>query len=357
MSEMIRSICKYTFKRKLFTALIFVIVIFSAVFSAFTLRLGTAFAYDSTTEDGYFTYVFSGSTDGDIVTDRFNGYFADYGFVKKTIIPTDRTYALSYGDKDIESSAFYTLCDETTYGQLSEPERYFSLKDVIDGAKYIVLSSSFAEELGVTESGETLFVNGVGYEVKAIGDLMGDGGWNTGDFVVISCEELALAGENVSCSVYLEKEISNSKLKKIAEKSGTSVNIPEKGKFVTVFLILSVAICALFAVNVGVLFNAFISANDKYYAVFKILGITTGKLTAAMAFPCAAIAVAGAALGVGVDFAIALFSTILEKSVYLTAWGIVAVMLINIVSAFIGAAVACYRHAVAVPAENLRRSE
>lgn len=51
MAYLIRSIIKFTFNKKLFTALILVIVIFSAVFSAFTVRLGTAFAYDGTTEE------------------------------------------------------------------------------------------------------------------------------------------------------------------------------------------------------------------------------------------------------------------------------------------------------------------
>lgn len=51
MAYLIRSIIKFTFNKKIFTALILVIVIFSAVFSAFTVRLGTAFAYDGTTEE------------------------------------------------------------------------------------------------------------------------------------------------------------------------------------------------------------------------------------------------------------------------------------------------------------------
>lgn len=51
MAYLIRSIIKFTFNKNIFTALILVIVIFSAVFAAFTVRLGTAFAYDSTVEE------------------------------------------------------------------------------------------------------------------------------------------------------------------------------------------------------------------------------------------------------------------------------------------------------------------
>lgn len=54
MAYLIRSIIKFTFNKKIFTALILVIVIFSAVFTAFTVRLGTAFAYDGTKEGDHY---------------------------------------------------------------------------------------------------------------------------------------------------------------------------------------------------------------------------------------------------------------------------------------------------------------
>lgn len=357
MAYLIRSIIKFTFNKKIFTALILVIVIFSAVFTAFTVRLGTAFAYDGTKEGDHYKYVFYGDGNSKIDESEFSTYFEKYGYVKSKLSPADTEYGISYNGKEKTVFSFYIITDSKTLSQVPAAEEYVSAEDVEQGKKLIILSEALAEELGVTRSDCEIALNGVEYQVVAINDLTGEGGWDTGEFIAVASFDLALESDMKTCAVYLEKELSNSKLKKIASEAGATVNIPEKGKFITLFLILSIAVCALFAVNIAILFNAFISANDKYYAVFKILGISTSKLVPAMALPCALIALVGAAIGVGLDFGIASFSTILEKSVYLSAWGAVAVVAINVISAFIGAAVVCYRHAASMPADGLRRSE
>lgn len=357
MTELIKSVFRYTFNKKIFVTLIFVIVLFSAIFTSYTLRLGIAFGYDGVmTDEGNYRYRFTGDSKNIMSDADFAELLSKYGFLYSSYGYVEGNYLIEAGD--------YTC--ETQLRKLSTPEdiseypgieKYVTAEDVINGNKLIVADRfEVSNSFGNVDTGKTVLINGVEYTVAGTDDLRGENGLNY-KYIIVDCEELRATYENVYYFVYTEKEVSDSKLKKIAENAGLNADIPEKDKFILGFLAVSVAVCALFMVNISILFNAFVRSGDKFYAVFKILGIRTASLIAAMSLPSLIIAFVASLVGVGIDFAIATVGTVLEKSVSLTAGGVAAIVAINTLGAFIGAAIACCRPAKDMPADSLRRTE
>lgn len=357
MTEMYKSIAKYTFSKKIFVALIFVIVLFSSVFTAYTFRLGLAFGYDSVmTDEGLYVYRFYGKNGNIVKEDVFADYFSKYDFVSSEYFYDDYYNEISAGDyfKEYSVRRISSADDLKLY---PGAEKYITAEDIEKENKLMIVSSldvSFSENQ--IDIGKTVLLNGVEYLVAGVEDIINSDGISCTPLVV-DCEELRATYDRIIYSVYTEKEISNSNLKKIAASAGISARLPEKEKYIFGFLVLSITVCVLFTVNIAILFNAFVKAGDKFYAIFKILGISTAKLVLAMSLPSLMIAFVAALTGIGVDYAIASNSTVLEKSVYLTAGGAVAIVAINTLGAFIGTAVSCYRQAKNMPAVSLRRAE
>ena len=357
MTELVKSVFRYTFNKKVFIALIFVIVLFSAIFTSYTLRLGTAFGYDGVmTEDGLFVYRFTGGSRNIMTDSDFVNYFQKYGFSYSSYGYIDGHNLIKAGDYTCETR-LYKLSSPEDIAKYPGIEKYITADDVIKGNKLIVADKfQVSDSSGNIDEGKTLLVNGVEYLVAGIENFVGEYG-EACSYIIVDCDELRATYDSVYYSVFTKKEISNSKLNKIAESAGLNVNIPEKNKFILGFLAVSAIVCALFMINIAILFNAFVKAGDKFYAVFKILGINTAKLVAVMALPSLIIAFVASVAGVAIDFAMASVGTVLEKSVRLTAGGAAAIIVLNTAGAFIGTAIASIRPAKDMPAESLRRTE
>lgn len=356
MKYMIKSIIKYTFGKKLFTALILCIVVFSAVFTAFTFRLGTAFAYDSITDGEYFKYMFKGESAGRLSERDFAEAFEKYGFVR-----TDSDYVFYYhtliaGDyKDSEFTI--STVSNGNYESFVDIDDKITAEDVKDGKKLMIVNHfDVSDSQGQIDIGKTVMLNGVEYLVVGT-DGAHDVDGNYHSCVVVESDELNATYDTLNYLLFTQEEVPNRSLKKFAEDKGITAVLPEKSKFIIGFFVLSAVVCALFIANLAVLFNAFVKANARFYAVFKILGIDTAKLVLAACLPCVIVALSGAIVGVGADYAIASFTTVLEKKVYLSAGGAAAIILLNVVGSFVGSVIACAVQAKKMPADSLRRTE
>lgn len=358
MNILFKTTIRNIFRNKTFILLIIGIVYFSAIFTSFLYRIGLAFAYVNTLEsNGDFTYTFYGDSNGVITKDEFNVYFEKYEFIKSTIFPLDDSYCISLNGNIIDDnfSSLYVIYDTEILLQIKEYERYFSEADVINKNKIAVVSNDFAESVNISIFNLPIYVNNVEYTVVAVEDLYAIWGSEVGDIVLINSDELVLSSKKVGCSVYTEKQISNYRLKKIAENTETMINSTKESGYIVWFAILSFLICLLFAVNIFLLFNYFVKANDKFYAIFKILGIKSIIMTCAMALPSIIISAIGAILGILTDYLLASYVTLLGIKIYLGAIGSIVVLILNIFCAFFGAAFACYIQAKRMPADSLRR--
>lgn len=357
MSTLIKSLIKYTFGKKLFTAMMFVIVVFSAIFTAFTFRLGTAFAYDSVSVGEYFRYRFEGQNTNRLSDENFRVALEKYGFDRLETYYAYNYHTLTAGDyKDSEYSV-HILFDVEEYGTLDGISDLITSEDVAEGKKLLIVDRfTVSKSGGQVDVGKTVYLNGVEYLVVSTDGVdCADGRYYSS--VAVGCAELEATYDALNYFVYTQNEVPNRILKNFAKDNGITAVLPEKSKYIVAFFILSAVICALFVANLAVLFNAFVKANAKFYTVFKILGITTAKFVAASCLPCVMVAFCGALVGVGVDYAIASFTTVLEKPVYLTAGGAAAIVLLNVIGAFVGSAIACALQANKMPAESLRRAE
>lgn len=360
MNLFLKTVIKSIFRRKIFVLLIIGIVYFSAIFTSFSYRIGLAFAYVNTLEsNGDFTYTFYGDSNGVITKDEFNVYFEKYEFIKSTIFPLDDSYCISLNGNIVDDnfSSLYVIYDTEILLQIKEYERYFSEADVINKNKIAVVSNDFAESVNISIFNLPIYVNNVEYTVVAVEDLYAIWGSEVGDIVLINSDELVLSSKKVGCSVYTEKQISNYRLKKIAENTETMINSTKESGYIVWFAILSFLICLLFAVNIFLLFNYFVKANDKFYAIFKILGIKSVRMSLAMALSSIMMAFVGASAGILTDYLLVSSIGLMGNKIYLGAAGSAAVLSINIFCSFSGAAFACYIHAKRLPAESLGRVE
>lgn len=355
MSDLIKTVLKYTFGKKLFVAMIFIIVFFSTVFCVYTFRFGIAFGYDSImTDDGLFSYSFSGHNK-DILNDGdFTEYFDKSVFVSSSYYYNDYENTITAGNYTVVRN-LYKISTTDDIKKYPGVEKYISERDVLNQNKFIIMSRfdvNYSDKQ--IDIGKTILVNGVEYIVVGVDDFTDENGYSYTNIIVDS-DELRATYDSVNYVVYTNKEVSNRELKKIAASAGLKANLPDKEKYIYGFLVLSFAVCALFMVNLVILFNAFVKANDKFYTVFKILGIRKLKLTLIMSLPSVIIALFSSIVGILCDYALANAGTILDKHVYLTVGGVAATILINTFGAFTGTAVSCYRQAKCVPAESLTR--
>ena len=356
MNILMRTVFGFTFGKKTFVFLVTIIVYFATAFSAFTYRLGIAFAYDGIRSGEYFAYTFGGSSEGPLTDGEFEKYFEKYGISGVSLYPADGELTIVVEEETTFCLSYYCVTDEQSLNQLQSDDSYFSVEDVRAQNKLAVVSVTLAEQLekGV---GDVISVNGANYRIVAVDDVALTFGSQAGDLVLICSDELALGAKNVYKTVYLEKDIPRFRLKSIADSLGVQ-SITEKDMgFAVWFTILSIAVCALFAADVAVLFTSFVRANDKFYALFKILGIKQWLLACVAALPCIVFSAAGAVLGICADLLISEFTSLLGEKVYLGVTGGAIVFLINVACAFIGAAIACATYAVRMPADSLGRTQ
>lgn len=357
MTDLIKSITKYTFGKKLFVTMIFIIVVFSTVLTTYTFRLGKAFTYDGVKVDNGYKSVFIGDHANVLDKAVFKKAFEKYGFNDFGVYYDHYNFTLTAGEyKDSEFSVrlISSPDDIAVYPDISQ---YITAEDVRLGNKLIIVGHfTVRKSGGAVDLGKTVMLNGVEYTVVKT-DGISDKDGNYFSDVAVDCEELRQTSDAIRYVIYTTEEISNSALKKFASANGITADLPEKSKYIVAFFCLSVAVCALFVANLAVLFNAFVRANRKFYSIFKILGITTAKLVVAMALPCVVIALFGALVGVGLDYAFASFTTVLEKEIYLSFGGAVAIVLLNAAGAFIGAMIASVGQAKQMPADSLRRAD
>lgn len=356
MGILLRTVSEFTFRKKSFVVLVVAVVFFATAFSAFTYRLGIAFAYDGIRRGEYFAYTFEGSSDGPLTGGEFAEYFEKYGIAGVSLYPADSELTIVSDGNTTLCSSYYCVADERSLEQLQNGDGYFSVEDVKEQNRLAAVSVSLSKQLdkGI---GDTIFVNGVKYRIVAVEDVTETFGSSAGDLVLICSDELALGARNVLKTVYLEKDIPRSRSESIADSLGARLITEKNSGFMLWFIVLSIAVCALFSVDVAVLFNCFVRANDKFYALFKILGIKQRLLACVAALPCIVFSAAGAMSGIGADLLISEFTTLLGEKVYLGVIGGATVFSINVACAFIGAAIACAIYAVRMPADSLGRAQ
>lgn len=357
MSTLIKSVIKYTFGKKLFTAMMFVIVVFSAIFTAFTFRLGTAFAYDSVIDGEFFKYQFVGASANRLSEDDFAQAFGKFGFDRTEVYYVNYYHTLvagEYKDSEFHLSLVSSVSDLSIYVDVQDK---ITEEDVENGRKLLIVDKfTVSDSQGEVDIGKTVYLNGVEYLVVGTEGVRDTDGMHYSALAVES-DELCATYDTLNYFVFTREEVPERFLKNFAKENGITATLPEKSKFLIGFFVLSMVVCALFVANLGVLFGAFVKTNAKFYAVFKILGIRTATLVVAACLPCVIVALLGALAGVGTDYAIASITTVLDKNVYLSAGGAVAIVLLNVAGAFAGAAIACAPQAKAMPSDSLRRTE
>lgn len=218
MSEMIRSVCKYTFGKKLFVAVIFVIVLFSTVFTAYTFRLGKAFAYDGVKVDEGYKSVFTGDLANVLNKAVFEKAFEKYGFKDFYVYYDHYNFTLTAGEyKDSEFSV-RLICDETELDALENISQYITAEDVTSGNKLMIVGHfTVSKSGGEVDLGKTVMLNGVEYTVVKT-DGIRDKDGNYFSDVAVDCEELRQTSDVIRYVIYTSEEIPNTALKKFANE-------------------------------------------------------------------------------------------------------------------------------------------
>lgn len=356
MGTFVRAVFAYAFRKKIFVLFTIAVVFFSAVFTSFAFRTGEALSYGNYVSEIGYRYTFVG--DVGIIDDDFYRRFEKYGFIFSQMFPADEEYEVAYGTEKFtfDAGSLCNITDERVMKQIDGYEKYFDVGDIREQNALAVVSQDLSRRLGGVPVGSEIYLNGVAYTVAGVADLYETWGSFAGDVVSVNCDEFALSASRAGITVFCEKMISDFSLKKIANETGTSVNLSQRPAYIVLFTALSFAISALFAVNIAVLFYYFVRINDKFYAIFKILGAKRLTLALAIALPCAAFALIGATAGIGADYLIASFTVLLEEKVYLGFAGTATVFAVNVFCAFAGAAIAGYLYAGMSPSEGLSRA-